>query len=291
MVANNRANRENLKCVIRIQEKGGEKMYFEEEQKYRKEIGIYKIENLVNGSVYVGQTAEGFQKRYFLHRWKLNNGTHDNSHLQRSFNKYGKDNFVFKVIEVLPKELLNEREKYWIEYHRNTTGCYCIQDGGQPENLNDYISPDIRKRTGELNRQRMLGGTLSEETKQKMCDTRRGAFIHHKNGLTEEQARAIKEMLVAGYSTKEIVETTAVDYKKINGILSNNSYRMVEVAGWDEFYFNRPRGKRKSKYSEEQIQQFIDSYHELKNYRKVADKYKVSLSTIQYYIRLKEKDL
>lgn len=43
-------------------------MVFVDEEKYKKNIGIYKITNIVNGFVYIGQTTQGFQKRYWLHQ-------------------------------------------------------------------------------------------------------------------------------------------------------------------------------------------------------------------------------
>lgn len=124
-------------------------MEFLEEQKYKNEIGIYKIVNLANDKVYVGQTKEKFQKRFWLHRWKLRNGIHDNIHLQRAWNKYKENNFVFEVIEILPKEEIDEREKFWINFYRNKDGCYSIQNGGQPDNLIQYVSKEGRKAVGE----------------------------------------------------------------------------------------------------------------------------------------------
>ena len=57
-------------------------MIFIGEEKYKNDIGVYKITNLLNGKVYVGQTKEKFQRRFWLHRWQLRKGKHDNKHLQ-----------------------------------------------------------------------------------------------------------------------------------------------------------------------------------------------------------------
>lgn len=51
-------------------------MIFIDESKFKKEIGIYKIVNLVNGKVYIGQTGQNFQRRYWHHQWKLKNNSH-----------------------------------------------------------------------------------------------------------------------------------------------------------------------------------------------------------------------
>lgn len=58
--------------------------------------GVYTITCTANGRTYVGQ-AVNIRKRWSFHRWQLNKGTHDNSHLQRSWVKYGADAFVFAV--------------------------------------------------------------------------------------------------------------------------------------------------------------------------------------------------
>ena len=231
-------------------------MEFIDEQKYKNDIGIYKIENLINGKVYIGQTKEKFQRRYWLHRWKLREGTHDNSYLQRAWDKYGEENFKFEVVEILSKEEIDDREKFWIKKYKDLGMCYSIQDGGQPECLNQYISPEIRKRTGEKNRQRMLGSKLSEETKKKMSDARKGKHIDRKtNVLNEELARGIKERLVKGMTPKEIMNELGVTYKNINNILSSNTWSYVFVEGWEEFQATRPRKRgvpsvgHKAKYS------------------------------------------
>jgi group I intron endonuclease len=55
-------------------------------------IGIYKIVNNVTGKCYVGQ-SQRLKKRIKEHFRLLNLKKHPNEHLQRSYNKYGKDVF------------------------------------------------------------------------------------------------------------------------------------------------------------------------------------------------------
>ena len=45
-------------------------------------IGIYKIENKVNGKVYIGQSID-INTRWYNHRKELNGNRHHNEHLQR----------------------------------------------------------------------------------------------------------------------------------------------------------------------------------------------------------------
>lgn len=75
-------------------------------------IGIYKIVNLVNGKIYVGQSIN-IQKRWYQHKSDYNKEG-GCPILYAAIRKYGIENFSFEVIEECSLELLDEREKYWI---------------------------------------------------------------------------------------------------------------------------------------------------------------------------------
>ena len=63
--------------------------------------GIYKITCLVTGKFYIGSSVD-LKRRKFWHFCQLRHNKHKNVHLQKAFNKYGADNFVFSVVEFLP---------------------------------------------------------------------------------------------------------------------------------------------------------------------------------------------
>lgn len=65
-----------------------------------KVVGIYKIENLVTGHVYIGRSIDVLL-RIVDHKGHLKYNKHYNRHLQRSYNHHGIDNFTFDVICVL----------------------------------------------------------------------------------------------------------------------------------------------------------------------------------------------
>jgi len=75
--------------------------------------GIYRIRNLVNGKIYIGQSVS-IPKRWGGHRSELRGGYHYNAHLQRAWDKYGEEAFLFEVIEYCPVEKLVEREQFWL---------------------------------------------------------------------------------------------------------------------------------------------------------------------------------
>lgn len=63
-------------------------------------IGVYAIVNRVSGKYYIGSTSEALKHRRWHHIKELNKNKHGNQHLQRSWNKHGRDAFIFVVLDV-----------------------------------------------------------------------------------------------------------------------------------------------------------------------------------------------
>lgn len=77
--------------------------------------GIYKIENLINGKCYVGQSVD-IKARWAEHRISINrkNRKTYNYPLYSALRKYGKKAFEFSVLElVASKDDLTPREIHW----------------------------------------------------------------------------------------------------------------------------------------------------------------------------------
>lgn len=76
--------------------------------------GIYKIICMVDKKIYLG-SAKNLNKRWKRHLNDLKNKKHVNTHLQRSFDKYGIENFRFEIIEVCKLENLFDREQFYLD--------------------------------------------------------------------------------------------------------------------------------------------------------------------------------
>ncbi len=77
--------------------------------------GIYIVKNIINGKRYVG-SAINIQKRFCEHQHDLIHNNHDNDYLQKAWNKYGKDNFEFSILEKIKNpSLLIEREQHYLD--------------------------------------------------------------------------------------------------------------------------------------------------------------------------------
>ena len=112
--------------------------------------GIYKIENLINHKVYIGKSVN-IKKRWKEHIYLLNKNNHINPYLQNAWNKYGPEQFEFKIIELCPLSTINEREIYWINYYGgiDSLNTYNVTKGGYGGAGNDEwrkkISETVKK--------------------------------------------------------------------------------------------------------------------------------------------------
>lgn len=78
-----------------------------------KKAFIYKIQNTINGKLYIGSSTRP-QKRWYEHKRDLNKSTHHSTHLQNSWNTYGEEMFEFVVIDECTIEQQFTLEKEWI---------------------------------------------------------------------------------------------------------------------------------------------------------------------------------
>lgn len=75
--------------------------------------GIYKITCSGNGKFYIGSSIN-IEKRWCQHKSQLKYCRHENIHLQRTYNKYGKDSFEYSIIDIVDPSLdiLTIEQKY-----------------------------------------------------------------------------------------------------------------------------------------------------------------------------------
>lgn len=106
--------------------------------------GIYKITNLITGSVYIGQSVD-MEKRWQQHR--LAAKKKQPSLLYAAMNRFGIENFSFESIEITDE--LDERERFWIAHYKEVGTCYNRKSGGQkapPSKVDpNYVSPYDRR--------------------------------------------------------------------------------------------------------------------------------------------------
>lgn len=164
--------------------------------------GIYCIENIDTNKKYIGQSRNVY-KRWIDHKYALARNIHDNDYLQKAWNKYGEDRFVFYIVEECLIEQLNDKEVYYIDFFKSfdKKHGYNLRGGGgqlsvmTEELKNKFVgennpmygrhhTEEAKKQIGNSTRmayERSGGWTTfgghkhSEETKKKMSESRQGS--------------------------------------------------------------------------------------------------------------------
>ena len=159
---------------------------------------IYKITNIQNNKIYIGQTSRPIQSRFNRHLNDALNNIID-THLARAIRKYGKENFIIEEIDTaLTQDELNKKEQYWIQYYNS------VQDG--------YNETDAIYKCG--------GNTYQSKTEKEMeviKDKIRQSKIGNKNPM----AKPIKRINIL---TNEIdIFDTVISCAKACGIQSGKT--------------------------------------------------------------------
>lgn len=121
---------------------------------------IYKITNTLNNKVYIGQTVKTVEKRFQQHKNNSNKSYFSQIVLYKAFNKYGINNFTCEEIEQVPNELLDDREKYWIEYYNSYFEGYNSTLGGRATQLYNWDVDDIIEKYQELKSARKVAKAI-----------------------------------------------------------------------------------------------------------------------------------
>jgi group I intron endonuclease len=88
---------------------------------------IYCAHCIFTGKKYIGQTITLLEYRVSQH-FTLSKGNHHK--FANALKKYGRDGFIWGVIEECDKSLLNDREVYWIEKYNTYKKGYNSTTGG-----------------------------------------------------------------------------------------------------------------------------------------------------------------
>jgi len=193
--------------------------------------GIYKIENLVNGKVYIGSSCD-IKKRWRDHKYQLRHNKHYNNYLQNSWNKYREDNFKFKIVEETKD--LQIREQYWIDSLNSFNNKFGY-------NLSKYV--DHHK--------------LSQETKDKigLSSSKRFGEFASQSKLKEKQVIIIISKLLNNETCSKISKDLKISRRSINDIKLKNTWKHltnnIEFPNTNEYF--KGENNNNSILTEEQV--------------------------------------
>lgn len=78
--------------------------------------GIYMITNQITGAIYIGQSVDTRERMRQHIKASISSSLATNK-LYKAMKEDGIHNFTFEILEEVPREKLNEREMYWIEFY------------------------------------------------------------------------------------------------------------------------------------------------------------------------------
>lgn len=216
--------------------------------------GIYKITNKINSKCYIGQSND-INRRW---RQELSPNAKLNPHLARAFEKYGTDNFEFEIIEECQRELLNEREQFWINLYNSSDKNF---------GYNKTLGGD-----GNLGRHFIM----SEEQKEKIRKANTGRKYTDDKLVNIRYACQHKidpnQIVIYCYETNKYYPSIGKAAKELG--ICKDSIRHV-INGNDKYALNY----RFCKMSDD-INEFIESCQQIDKY---LQKYNITLK--QYYCR------
>ena len=155
--------------------------------------GIYWIRNLLNEKVYIG-SAINFRRRIRTHKYDFNHNV-NSSYLQNSWNKYGGNNFIFEVIEIVDDfNNLIKREQFWLNFFQS-----CNQNNGY------NLSPKAGSTLGIKHR---------PETKAKWSRQRKGSWPYERKLA---QANRVRQRCLGIKRPKIFCERNAIKLREISG--------------------------------------------------------------------------
>lgn len=135
-------------------------------------IGTYEIVNIINGKRYVGSSTN-INKRFIGHRCHLRKNKHHCAPLQHSYNKHGKDAFIYNVLEICEESELEAKENELLK----SDNLYNV--------FKDAYS--LRKENHPMYQQ-----THTDEAKKKIKDARSKQVISHSKETRDKIGAAHK---------------------------------------------------------------------------------------------------
>ncbi len=191
---------------------------------------IYKITNLDNGKIYIGQTIASIERRFKQH---LKSAFSEDKRfkylpLSNAIRKHGTERFkIEKIDEADNRNDLNKKERYWIKKlnAQDKNIGYNICEGGS------WILPhEAQLRAAEKRR----GRKHSKEWKDNISKSKKGKSLspEHKKHLSENHRLKTTHVLIYKDGT---IEVTRDSFNQLAKRLNTTASRLVASSRVGEF--------------------------------------------------------
>lgn len=196
-------------------------------KKHNQKSGIYMIHNVINNKIYIG-SATDLIKRRDSHLSYLRNNKHSCEHLQRAWNKYGKENFKIYVLEIFEnRNILCEREQYYLDIllfasendDRFEQFGYNKARNAERPNLGRKMSDEQKKKISEKNSgvgNGMYGKQVSDEFRKKVSDNHARYWLGKKLSKVhiENRQKNRKPMIGSKNVSSKLNEEQVIEIRK-----------------------------------------------------------------------------
>lgn len=214
--------------------------------------GVYKIENIINGKLYIGSSINIY-KRWGEHKRLLRINKHHSYKLQNAWNKYGKNNFKFEIIKVFNGKIdeLRKLEQYYLDLFNSFDLAfgYNVNNNALGTGSHPFTYDDISKGKSTISKEQF------DEIIYYLCNT--------------------------NISMPKISEITGVNHRSIYEIYCKENYTNI-VKDMD-FIQRKNCGEdsNNNKLTENQVQDIIFMLLDNKYITDIARKFNVNSQTIR----------
>lgn len=197
---------------------------------------IYKIINITNNDIYIGQTKKNIKRRFNAHLYNAKNTKNLNNKFYNAINKYGKENFKIEMLKEVSDDLLDFEEIFFI---KQLNPKYNTSEGGKSTKgfLGKILSSEHKKALNNSNIKEVFQynfngeflnkyKSLSEAGKQTGCNPK---TISH--CIRKIQFSSCSFLWYDSYQGKKVKKYTKVSHRrlKINQYDLNDNF----IKTWD----------------------------------------------------------
>jgi group I intron endonuclease len=257
-----------------------------------KKIGVYQIVCKITGKRYIGSTRRSFRRRFNDHILYLNRREHHCSHLQNAWNKYGEDNFLFLIVDILDKKDCFKYEQSYFDTIDNSMlyNTSFLAQGGVGRKSGFLVSnetrekisaimkdrwtkikagvlPGISEEAAERKRLFFTGRVLSEETRRKIS----------KRKISHETKKKMSDAQM-GKKKSEETKRKLSEIQKLRHPASEETRRKISEAGIGRKHSAETKLKMSRPKSEETKKKMSESFrgrkHSDDSKKKMSDSHK-----------------
>lgn len=182
--------------------------------------GIYKIVNVINNKCYIGSSSN-LKNRKYVHFKQLREDKHCNNYLQRAYNKYKEENFIWTILEYVEKiDSKKELNKKLIDIEQSYLDKYKLKNN----KINKKICYNLSPMAGS-----QLGYNHTEETKNKFKGNTNGKGNKGKKRTEESKQKYRESHLGLKHSLESKIRRSEVSKGENNPFFNKNHTEETKI--------------------------------------------------------------